>query len=44
MKLIGNSLFARCVTNNGKYVSMCYAKKSNTTKKNDPYFRDLNQT
>ena len=45
MKLIGNSLYGRCVMNKEKHVSMNYANDNNITKRiNDPHFRDLNKT
>jgi hypothetical protein len=34
MKLIGNSLYGRCVMNKEKHVGMTYANDSNITKKN----------
>jgi hypothetical protein len=44
MKLIGNSLYGRCVMNKEKHISMTYANKENITKKiNDPHFKDLNE-
>jgi hypothetical protein len=44
MKLIGNSLYGRCVMNKEKHVGMTYANENNITKKiNDPHFKDLNK-
>ena len=44
MKLIGNSLYGRCVMNKEKHVSMNYADDNNITKRiNDPHFKDLNK-
>ena len=44
MKLIGNSLYGRCVTNKEKHVSMNYADDNNITKRiNDPHFKDLSK-
>ena len=42
MKLIGNSLYGRCVMNKEKHISMNYADDNNITKRiNDPHFKDL---
>ena len=44
MKLIGNSLYGRCVMNKERHVSMNYADDNNITKRiNDPHFKDLNK-
>ncbi len=44
MKLIGNSLYGRCIMNKETHISMTYANKENVTKKiNDPHFKDLNE-
>jgi len=44
MKLIGNSLYERCVMNKEKHVSMNYANDNNITKRiNDPHFKDLDK-
>ena len=44
MKLIGNSLYGRCVMNKEKHIGMTYANDSNITKRiNDPHFKDLNK-
>ena len=44
MKLIGNSLYGRCVMNKEKHISMTYANKENITKRiNDPHFKDLKE-
>ena len=45
MKLIGNSLYGRCVMNKEKHVSMNYFNDDNNTNKriNDPHFKSLNK-
>ena len=44
MKLIGNSLYGRCVMNKEKHIGMTYANENNITKRiNDPHFKDLNK-
>ena len=44
MKLIGNSLYGRCVMNKEKHVGMTFADNNNISKKiNDPHFKDLSQ-
>ena len=44
MKLIGNSLYGRCVMNKEKHISMTYIDDANVTKKiNDPHFKHFNR-
>jgi hypothetical protein len=44
MKLIGNSLYGRCVMNKEKHVGVNYTNDPNVTKRiKDPHFEDLNQ-
>jgi hypothetical protein len=43
MKLIGNSLYGRCIMNKEHHIGMTYANENNIAKRiNDPHFKDLN--